>query len=203
MWKWLLFTAGAVLLQVHGSAAPCMPGTLASYIALGPGGCVLGTLAVSAFGYKAAASGGAAKITADQVNVAPLLAPVGSFALQFSAPWGVESDQDQASHITYHVTSSTTGTQIQQVTLDGNGFTAGLFGNVIVSTALATPTTSFDLQTYLKCDEVCRSKPSEVVTLSSPASALAVVDRVTLNSKIGSATLSSFANWFIVCIPCV
>jgi hypothetical protein len=164
-----------------------MTGTLENYIALGTGGCILGSLQVGAFAYKASASGGAAKITADQITVTPLLAPVGSFALQFSAPWSVESTQSQGSHITYHIGSPTTTMQIQQITLDGSGFQAGMFGNVIVNEAAATPAVAFDLQAYLKCDEVCRSKTSSMVTLQPAAGALVVTDRVNLQSKIGAA----------------
>ncbi len=94
MKKLLLLAVSIALLRVSGSAAPCMTETLANYIALGPTGCVLGNLTVSGFAYKAKAGGGAAEITADQITVTPLLA-VGTFGLQFAAPWGVETGQSQ------------------------------------------------------------------------------------------------------------
>ena len=110
-----------------------MTETLANYIALGPTGCVLGNLTVSGFAYKAKAGGGAAEITADQITVTPLLAPVGTFGLQFAAPWGVETGQSQGSNITYQVLSPNPSMQVQQVRLDGNGFKAGMFGSVVVN----------------------------------------------------------------------
>lgn len=199
----LLLAVSVVLLRVPGLAAPCTTGTLASYIALGSAGCVLGNLTVSGFAYKASASGGAAEITADQITVTPLLPPVGTFGLQFAAAWSVDTGQSQGSHIAYHVLSPATSSQVQQVRLDGNGFRAGMFGSVVVREVLATPATTRELQVYLECTEVCRSKTSAELNLTPPAGALAVADRVTLQSKLGVAAMTSFTDWFVVCIPCV
>jgi hypothetical protein len=91
MRKLFLFAAGIALLQVPGSAAPCMTGTLASYIAMASAACSLGNLQLSGFAYKASASGGAAEITADQITVTPALIPTGTFGLQFSAAPGLGS----------------------------------------------------------------------------------------------------------------
>jgi hypothetical protein len=203
MKKLLLFTVSVALVQVYGSAAPCTTESLAKYIALGSAGCVLGNLQVADFAYHAKASGGAAEITADQITVSPLLAPVGSFALQFSAPWDVQSGQDQFSGIAYHVVASSTTLPVQEVRLDGNGFKVGQFGGVVINEALATPAATHDLQVYEVCDEVCRSKTSATLNLSPGASTLVVTDAVALKSDLGSASLTSFADWFVVCIPCV
>jgi hypothetical protein len=203
MKKLLLLAVSIALLRVPGSAAPCMTETLANYIALGPTGCVLGNLTVSGFAYKAKAGGGAAEITADQITVTPLLAPVGTFGLQFAAPWGVETGQSQGSNITYQVLSPNPSMQVQQVRLDGNGFKAGMFGSVVVNEALATPAATRGLEVYLKCTEVCRSQTSAELNLTPPAGTLVVADRVTLQSKLGAAALTSFVDWLVVCIPCV
>jgi hypothetical protein len=203
MKKLLLFTASVALVQVYGSAAPCTTGSLTNYIALGSAGCILGNLRVADFAYHAKASGGAAEITADQITVTPLLPPVGTFGLQFSAPWDVQSGQDQFSGITYHVVASSTALPVQELRLDGNGFEAGLFGSVVVNEAVGTPAATHDLQVYEKCEEVCRSKTSATLDLNPAAPTLVVADGVTLKSALGSASLTSFVDWFVICIPCV
>ena len=199
----LLFAASIALSPVAGSAAPCMPGTLADYIALGSSGCTLGNLQVAAFAYQGKAGGGAPEITADQISVTPVLAPTGNFALQFTAPWGVQSGQRQLSQITYRALSPSANVQIEQVRLDGSGFQAGMFSSVLVNQAMATPATTLDLQVYLKCGEFCRSQTSSLLGITPPTPMLVVADRVTLQSKMGSAALAGFADWFSVCLPCV
>ncbi len=202
MKKLLLLTVSVALFRLTASAAPCMNGTLASYIAMASAGCVLGSIEVSGFAYQASSEGGAAKITADQITVTPLLAPTGTFALQFSAPWSVQSDQSQLSGITYHAISPSTTNQIQQVRLDGNGFEVGMFGSVVVNETLATPVEALDLKVYMECTEVCRSQTSSILTLTPAPSALVIADRVALRSKLGTAALTSFTDWFVVCLPC-
>ena len=152
MKKLLLFIASVALFQVPGSAAPCAPGSLASYIELASAGCTLGSLQVADFAYHAKASGGAAEITAKEIMVKPLLVPVGSFALQFSAPWDVQSGQDQFSNITYHVVAASTATPVQEVRVDGNGFKVGLYGSVVVNEALGATAATRDLEVYEKCE---------------------------------------------------
>jgi len=203
MKKLLLFATGIALLQVPGSAAPCMTGTLASYIAMASAGCVVGNLTVSDFAYKASASGGAAEITADQITVTPALAPVGTYGLQFAAPWSVESGQKQGSNIAYHVSSPTTSVQVHQVRLDGSGFQAGLLGSVVVNEALGAAATTRSLQVYLKCTEVCRSQTSTELNLTPPSGVLVVADKATLQSTQGAVAMTGFTDWFVVCIPCV
>jgi len=203
MKKLLLLTVSIALLRVPGSAAPCMTGTLASYIAMPTPGCELGNLTVSGFAYKASAGGGAGEITADQITVTPLLVPTGAFGLQFAAAWSVQTGQSQGSNITYHVTSTIATVQVQQVRLDGNGFKAGMFGSVEVNEALATLAATRGLQIYLKCTEVCRSQTSAELNLAPPAGMLVVADKAKLQSKMGAAAMTSFTDWLVVCIPCV
>jgi hypothetical protein len=203
MKKLLLLTVSVALFRVAGFAAPCTTGTLATYIAMASSGCVLGDVLVANFTYHAKADGGAALITADQITVTPLLAPTGTFGLQFSAPWSVEALQQQQSSISYNSASSTASVQVQQARLDGNGFQAGTLGRVVVNEALATPATTSDLQVFLTCTEACRSRTSAMVTFTPGASALTISNNVTLQSKGGAASVISFTNWLVVCIPCV
>ncbi|MGO4885739.1 MAG: hypothetical protein ACLP59_33700 [Bryobacteraceae bacterium] len=202
--KKLLFIASLTLAGVPGWAAPCETGTLKSYIALGSTGCVLGNLVVANFGYQAKASGGAEKITADHIMVTPILAPVGSVALEFTAPWGVSSQQSQHSGITYNVVvPAASPQQIEQVSLDGDGFQAGMFGSVEVSETVATPALSSILQVYLKCTDVCHSKTSAEEVFTSPVTMLAVSDAVTLQSASGDVSMTGFEDWFVTCSQCV
>ena len=201
MKKLLFLTVSVALLRVPGSAAPCVTGTLASYIAMASAGCALGNLTVSGFAYKANAGGGAGEITADQITVTPLLAPVGTAGLQFAAPWSVQAGQEQASGITYQVSSTTTSGEVKEISLDGSGFQAGLLGSVVVQEIVATPAEAASLEVYLKCTEVCRSKTSADAFITASA-ALVVQDRVTLQSKQGESAMTSFTDWFITCPPC-
>lgn len=202
--KNLLVVLGSIVwLSLPGSAAPCAPGTLAAYIALGPAGCVLGNLHVSGFAYQADSSGGAAQITADQISVTPLLAPGGNFALQFDAPWKVQTAQSQFSGIRYRVVSPTASIQVQQVRLDGNGFTGGMFGSIVIDETLASAATASDLQVFIKCAEVCKSQTSATLNISPAVTALIVGDRVNLKSKLGSFSFTGFVDWLVVCAACV
>ena len=200
--KKLLFIIASVALG-HASAAPCTSGTLASYIALGSTGCILGNLTVSDFTYRARASGGAPEITADQIMVTTILPPIGMFALQFSAPWDVQSGQDQFSGIAYHVAAASATMPVQELRLDANGFKVGMFGNAVVRETIVAGSISQNLQVYETCDEVCRSKTSATLDLNPGVATLIVRDAVVLEAKFGAASLASFVDWFVICIPCV
>jgi len=199
--KLFLIGVGVVLLRVPGIAAPCIPGSLASYIALGSTGCVLGNLTVSGFAYAAKAGGGAEKIKADQIAVTPVLTP-GAVALEFAANWSVQSGQEEVSNITYHALSADPAVEVKAISLDGNGFEAGLMGEVEVQEVVAGAAEAATLDIYLKCTEVCHPKTSASAAIT-PSAALVAGDRVTLKSKQGTAALSSFSAWFITCPPCL
>ena len=201
MKRLMLLTASYALLRMTASAAPCMNGSLASYAALGSTGCLLGTLTVSNFAYKANSSGGAPEITADEIAVTPLLAPTGTFALQFGASWGVLPGQGQVSRVTYNVLAPGLGGQIQEVRLDGNGFVGGMFSSATVNQAINTQMLSYDLEVFLDCVEVCRSKTSVIRNINA-SGILAVSDKVTLESKTGATALTGFVDWFVTCAPC-
>jgi hypothetical protein len=201
MKRLILLTMSIALLRITGLAAPCMDGSLASYMALGSTGCILGSLTVANFAYQANSSNGAPKITSDDIAVTPLLAPTGAVALQFAASWGVLTGQSQISKITYHVLAPGLGGQIQQVRLDGNGFVGGMFSSATVNQAVSSQVVTYDQQIFLDCVEVCRSQTSALRNIAG-SGLVAVSDNVTLQSKLGSTALSSFADWFVVCTPC-
>ena len=205
----ILLTASTVLLSVSSPAAPCAPGTLASYMVSAAAGCTLGNLTVSGFTYKASATGGAVEITPDQIMVEPLLAPVGSFGLQFSAPWRAVTGQTQGSVITYKVmaqpTTTPPGNTIKELMLNGSGFTGGLITSAIVTEGPVTSAAVSPLQVYEKCKgaTVCQTKTTAKLELKKPAAAMVVSDNVALTAKQGATTVGDFADWFVVCQPCV
>ena len=171
--------------------------------------CTLGNLTVSGFKYKASATGGASEITPDQIMVQPLLAPVGTYGLQFTASWKADTGQTQGSLITYKVVAqpSTTppGNTIKEAILNGSGFTGGLVTSAIVTEGTAAVSSVSPLQVYEKCNgaTVCQTKTSSTLTLKKPAAALAVSDKVALTAKQGATTVANFTDWFVVCQPCV
>ena len=78
---------------------PCIPGTLASYIALGVSGCAVGTIEFVNFGYTTKAGGGAPEITPDQIRVTPVMVVPDAASLAFSATWQGAAGQSQESLI--------------------------------------------------------------------------------------------------------
>ena len=115
----------------------------------------------------------------------------------------MQAGQKQLSDITYQaVLLSPTPTQrIQTLSLNGNGLAASGISSVVVNDVVATQAVTSDLKVFMKCDEICHSQTS--VSASVSAVALAVIDKVTLTSTLGSAALASFEDWFITCAPCV
>ena len=189
-------------LSASASASPCASASLETYIALGSEGCILGGLRVFAFSYTAEARGGASEITAQEISVNPLLAPVGDFALQFSAPWRVQSGQTQKSLITYKARSLTAGRLIQQIRLEGNGVAAGLVDTVAVNEAATEKQAGYHLRIFMQCEEVCRARTSATRNIP-PTRMLLVSGQVALDSKSGTAALSDFVSWFSECPLCV
>jgi hypothetical protein len=73
----LAFLAGACL-----QAGPCVPGTLASYEALGAAGCTVGQLTANNFTFSVlGSSGGAVAVTDTQINVTPTFGGLGGTSL--------------------------------------------------------------------------------------------------------------------------
>lgn len=202
MKKLLLLALSMVLLRMPGTAAPCMTATLATYLTMPPAGCTLGNLQISGFSYSAKASGGTPTITPEEITVAVVLAPAGTFGFQVTAPWGVHIDQSQTSDIGYHVLAPSASVRVAQVQLDGLDFEAGVFAAVTVDATIATSATTHDLQTFLKCAATCKSQTSATLDFLPAAPLLVINDRVKLQTKGGSATALGFTNWLVACLPC-
>ena len=196
----LLLAAFVWFVQMGAATQPCLPGTLASYIALGSSGCSIGTFTVVNFTYMAKASGGAAKIPPDKIQVNPIFTVPATVTLGFSAAWQVSSGQSQDSIVRYTmVPSSTTGSA--NLVLQLGQAKAASFGDV----EIGEMTTAGNLRVFTKCGEVaCQTKNQDQLTFSPVTAGLQVVDHVKLTAlTTGSASLSGFIGTFDYCPPCL
>jgi hypothetical protein len=180
------------------AAAPaCVPGTLASYIALGSGGCSIQSVTFATFAYVAKSSGGAPQITPDQIQVNPTFAVPATSGFSFSAKWGVAAGQAQDSIIRYTITGPPTSTGSLQLQL--GPFQVGSAGAV----AVRESTTVGNLQVFAECAGMCRSKTMDTLQFSPATAGLQVVDHVKLSATNGDTSLASFSAAFDYCPLCV
>jgi hypothetical protein len=184
-------------ISVPAWAGACAPGTLLGFINMGPDGCTLGSLQVSGFAYQGTASGGAKEIYTDDIGVTPLLAPDGTVGLMFAAPWNVRATQSQGSQISYQVVSAAGQVQVMEVSLDGQGFRAGMQSSVIVQENLSASGVTASLAVFLRCSNICDSVTNQNLTIPA-ATQLVVDDQVALQSQQAGAAMGRFIDWFVV-----
>ncbi|MGA3371996.1 MAG: hypothetical protein ABSC48_09565 [Terracidiphilus sp.] len=195
----LLFAFPAIA-QV--AAAPlCVPGTLASYIALGDRGCMFGSVLYHDFTYATASviDGGA-----DQILVTPSVLPlVNDFqGLNFSALtptiWSVAAGESKQSVIGFSAVPFPPNAAAfpfgGELTLElGASHISGIIGSVTVQ-EVTSPAT---LEVYDRCEEVCILKQADTVTIS-PIQVLQSRITISLVGGTDGASLSSFATDYIV-----
>jgi hypothetical protein len=201
----LNIVAGCVLAcESCGSllAAPpaCVTGTLASYVALGAGGCTSGTLVFANFAYSASAAGGAPTISAHQITVTPMLIVPQTTAFSFSASWSVSHPaHSQDSIIKYTAVLPCGATQPAELDLTlGSAQVGGIVGSVTVRES----TNVGNLTVFDRCTEVCQSKTSDRLQIE-PVSVVLVTEHVSLVGGTGGASLNAFTSAVNLCIPCV
>lgn len=199
MRKALLVLMAGVWLVSFAQAAPpaCVSGTLASYIALGTGGCTAGTVTLADFAYAAKAGGGAPKIPASQIQVTPVFAIPSTGGLTFSAKWGVSPGQTQESIIKYTAVGHATSSGILMLQLGTHQ--AGTGGSVAVNET----TTAGRLQVYETCLKTCKSVDSATLPFTPSTVPLLVTDDVKLTAGTVAETLASFTATINFCAPCV
>lgn len=193
-------TTGCILACGLLSAAPppCITGTLASYIALGAEGCTFDGNVFANFTYSANASGGASKITPEEITLAPALFAPETTKLDFSAPWSVGADQTQESVISYTVVPPSTDTHPAQLDLTlGAVHIGGVIGGVTVKESTNVGT----LNVYDRCTEVCQTKANGSLKFN-PVSVLLIADHVSINGATGGASLKDFAAEVNLCYLC-
>jgi hypothetical protein len=200
--KILLVAAIALLSSLSTFAqefVQCKKGTLASYIALGAGGCMFGSALYRDFTYAAATTN---PVSANDIIVDPVSVPITTnefIGLNFSASWSVAADKSEVSVIGYNTVPfpPVAGPALPGVdlTLDlGTATVGGIIGSVTVQEQVTTgaiaSTTS--LEVYDICADACSLKRIDSVTLSS-ASTLQTTLTVSLSGGTGGATLNNFA----------
>ena len=177
----------------------CGPGTLADYIALGAQGCNLNGNVFANFSYAARAGGGAATITADQINVTPFVVVPAAARLNFSAPWSVDRDQTQDSVIRYTIVPPPGATLPFQLQLTlGIAQVGGIIGTVMVNES----TNVGRISVFDRCTEVCQFKTNESLNFD-PVSVVLIRDHVSLLGGTGGASLSEFGAVLDRCPLCV
>jgi len=200
-----LFLAAACALlastttQAQVAAAPnCVVGTLASYIALGAGGCMFESTLYRNFTYAAPVS---TSITPEQILVIPSSAVSVATpfpGLTFYAPWSVAADQILTSTIGYNTVpfppNASAAEFVTNLTLDlGAASVGGIIGSVEVTETVtpADTTLSQQLQVYEICEDACRLQETDSTSLVG-LQTLNFALTINLNGGTGGASLSYF-----------
>ena len=185
----LLLLAGLIIgTSSLGMAGACPTGvgvTVATYEALGAGGCTIGTLSFSNFSYNGTGSGGVHAIPADGVNVVP-----SGLGFEFTAPWNVGANQELDSAITYTVTASRAS--ITDLLLKMGGF--GFSGGGTVSVAESTDVKGMPLSLFVVSNSG-ETKDMAIATFAG-VSSLTVIKDIAVNGHTGSAAVSVVFNQF-------
>jgi hypothetical protein len=147
------------------AAAPCSPGTLASYISLGSTGCTIGSYTFFDFQLlpvTGTASGGATPIPATAISVEGLgpsgtsgasgVAPFlgGDIGVDFDAVWAAAAGQTLDDNITFDVSVGAGAASITDAGIIQDSYTTG-DGNVTVAekgcSGICTPSTEWGVAT--------------------------------------------------------
>jgi hypothetical protein len=178
---------------------PCVPGTFASYIALGANGCTFGQTVFANFSYSGTAKAGASIIRADQITVTPLLIVPATTTFTFSAAWNVASGQQQDSMIEYTAALPCDDTATVELDLTlGPAQVGGIIGKVLVRES----TNVGVLNVFDNCTEVCQSQATDMRQFQ-PVRVLLIGNHVSLVGGTGGASLKEFGSALNRCIPCV
>jgi hypothetical protein len=196
----IVFATVFTLLLASSSFAQAIPncktGSLASYIALGSGGCMFDSALYRNFTYTAAATNG---VTAKDITITPILLPTSTLfpGLNFSANWSVAAGKSEQSVIGYNVvpfppeaSPVPTGGVL---TLDlGQSQVLGIIGSVTVKETTSATSTTDLLEVYEICADACTLKRTDSVAVT-PIAPLQTTIVVSLSGGNGGATLKSFA----------
>jgi hypothetical protein len=198
----LLVAAFALLSSLSTFAqefVPCQKGTLASYIALGSGGCMFGSALYRDFTYTAATTN---PVSANDIIVDPVSVPITSNefpGFNFSAPWTAGVDITSVSVIGYNTVpfppEGSPAVSGVDLTLDlGTATVGGIIGSVTVKEQVTTAgvASTTNLEVYDTCADACSLRRTDSVTLS-PASTLQTTLTISLSGGTGGVSLSNFA----------
>ncbi|MGD0832013.1 MAG: hypothetical protein ABR907_13805 [Terracidiphilus sp.] len=180
----------------------CVTGTLASYIALGAGGCMFNSALYRDFTYASPVSN---TITPAEIIVTPTELPLATAPFQglnFRAPWNAAAGKSEVSIIGYNVVpfppQAGPATLSADLTLDlGTVTISGIIGSVTITqqsttSPAATPPGTVNLEVYESCQEVCSIRPTDSVIVS-PLTTLQTTLTVTLTGGNDGVSLNNFA----------
>jgi len=177
---------------------PCVTGTLASYIALGAGGCMFESTLYRDFTYAAPVS---TTITPEQILVIPssgVSVTTPYPGLTFYAPWNAGKDQELTSIIGYNTVPFPPNASVEvlatDLTLDlGATSVGGIIGSVEVTEKVneASVTLPQELQVYEICEDACRLKKTDTTSLAG-LETLTHALTITLEGGTGGASLNYF-----------
>lgn len=193
-----LLASTATQTQAQVIGRPCVTGTLASYIALGSGGCMFESTLYRNFSYVVP---GNVPISPEQILVIPSPGPSVTTpfpGLTFYAPWSVPKDLSSTSIIGYNTVpfppNASPGILDTILNLDlGTASIGGIIGSVEV-TETVTPVNSTlaeQLQVYEICEEVCRQQKTDTAVLAGIQSRNFSLN-ITLDGGTGGASLNFF-----------
>ncbi len=180
------------------SIKTCQTGSLASYIALGSGGCMFDSALYRNFTYtsSAATTNG---VNPNDITVTPILLPTATLfpGLNFSAKWMAAKDTAQQSTIGYNVvpfppqaSPVPTGAVL---TLDlGTTQVFGIIGSVTVTETTSATSTTDLLKVYESCEDACMLKQSDSVVVT-PVGSLQTAIVISLYGGTGGVLLDNFA----------
>ena len=191
-----------ISLPAMAAPAPCVRGTLASYIALGTTGCTFENSVFANFAYPLP-PGATTSVTPQQIIVTPVPGPIieGFFlGLNFTGNWTAGSGELLHAIISYTVTpplpvsSASPGT----ITLDlGQVQISGIIGSVNVT----QETNVGNLSVFENCADACTLKSTDTLSFA-PVKALTVTNVLTLNGGNGGVLLRKFAANYVLCPMC-
>lgn len=179
----------------------CVKGTLASYIALGAGGCMFNSALYRDFTYAAPVSN---TITPAEIIVTPASLPISTAPFQglnFAAPWSAAAGLTQVSIIGYNVVpfppQDEPAPLSAELTLDlGTAKISGIIGSVTVTqqstSSPASAASPYNLEVDEICEEVCSIRQTDSVAVS-PLTTLQTTLTVTLTGGSGGVSLNNFA----------
>jgi hypothetical protein len=187
--------------QAQVSAGPnCVAGTLASYIALGAGGCMFESTLYRNFTYVAPVS---TTITPEQILVIPssIVSVTTPYpGLTFYAPWNVGADRSLSSIIGYNTVpfppNASAEVLATNLTLDlGTASIGGIVGSVEVTETVtpADSTLAEQLQVYEICADACRLQKTDTAVLPGLES-----QNFSLTIALDGGTNGASLNYFTV-----
>ena len=196
-----LLVSSPTFAQVSAGPA-CVKGTLASYIALGAGGCMFNSALYRDFTYAAPVSN---TISPAEIIVTPAELPMATAPFQglnFSGPWSAAAGLTQVSIIGYNVVPFPPNADLAPLSADltldlGSVTISGIIGSVSItqqstSSPVVSATSTANLEVFETCADACTIRQSDSVTVS-PLTTLQTTLTVTLTGGNKGVALHNFA----------